>query len=98
MGDMQEKQAALQEKLAQIEVEESIDNGAVIIKANALRQILNVSIDSNKLDLSDTEHLEDLLLTAMNRILEKAATREASESKKMINDLMPPGMMDGLFG
>lgn len=97
MGDMQEKQAALQEKLAQMEVEESIDNGAVVIKANALRQILNISIDPEKVDLSDKEHLEDLLLTAMNRVLEKAATREASESKKMINDMMPPGM-EGLFG
>lgn len=97
MGNMQEKQAALQEKLAQIEVEESVDGGAIVIKANALRQILNVSIDAGKIDLSDTEHLEDLLLTAMNRILEKAATREASESKKMINDLMPPGL-EGLFG
>lgn len=97
MGNMQEKQEALQKKLAGIELEENMEDGAVVVKANALREILNISIDPKKIDLSDKEQLEDMLVIAINRVLTKAATKEASESKKLMSDLLPPGM-DNLFG
>lgn len=97
MGNMQEKQAALQKKLGEIELEENMEDGAIVIKANALREILNISIDPEKIDMSDKEQLEDMLVIAVNRILVKAATKEASESKKLMSDLLPPGM-DNLFG
>lgn len=97
MGNMQEKQEALQKKLAGIELEESVEEGAIIVKANAVREILNISIDPAKIDMTDKEQLEDMLVIAINRVLEKAATREASESKKLMSDLLPPGF-GNLFG
>lgn len=97
MGNMQEKQEALQKKLAGIELEESIEGGAIVVKANAIREILNISIDRTKIDLNDKDQLEDMLVIAINRILEKAAVREASESKKLMSDLLPPGF-GNLFG
>ncbi len=97
MGNMEAKKAEMQEKLASIEISESIGDGAVTVKANANREFLNISIDKSKLSSDDMEELEDLLLTVLNRTLAKAGAKEAEESQKMVNDLMPPGL-GNLFG
>lgn len=68
--------------------------------ANANQKILNISIDKSKLDWEDTEEVEDLLLVAINRTLEKAAAKQAEESQKLIQNMMPPGMggLADMFG
>lgn len=97
LGGMQEKQEAIQKKLAVKTVSSEAGDGAVKIEANALRQILNISINKEKLASDDPEELEDLLLTAINRALEQAAEIEAAESKNMISDILPPGL-GNMFG
>jgi DNA-binding YbaB/EbfC family protein len=99
-GDMEEKRAAMNERLAAITLEAEAGDGAVIVKVNGNQQVLNVSLDKGKLDLEDTEQLEDLITIAVNRALQKAAEQAASEAQKMISDLLPPGMGDfgNLFG
>jgi DNA-binding protein YbaB len=97
LGGMNEKQAEMKKRLAHEMVEVEVENGAIYIKANANREIIDVSIDPEKLDISDREQLEDLLVIAINQVLELAAEREAAEAQKMINDMLPPGL-GGLFG
>ncbi len=87
----------MRRKLAEITVEAEVGDGAIVIKANANREILDISINKEKLDWDDTEQLQDLLLTAINRVLEKATIKEQAEANKMIQDLLPPGM-GGMFG
>lgn len=96
-GNMQQQQEAMKIKLAEIIVEAESGDGAVKVKSNANREILDIAIDKSKLDWEDTEQLQDLLLTAVNRALEKALVKEQAETQKMISDLMPPGL-GGLFG
>lgn len=98
MGDMKEKQEAMREKLASILVE--AESGAVKVTANANREITDVSIDQSKLEDGDLEQLEDLLLVAINRVLQQAAEKEAAEAQNMIKDIMPPGFggLSNLFG
>lgn len=98
-GGMEEMQKQMQETLKGIEVEASVADGAVSIKANAARQILDVTI-SPELSLDDHEELEDLLLEAMNRVIGLAAEKEQEESQKMLSNLLPPGMggLSNLFG
>ncbi|MCP3931695.1 MAG: YbaB/EbfC family nucleoid-associated protein [Bacteroidetes bacterium] len=91
LGDMKEKQKALRQQLAKITVEAESGNGAVKVTANAVREIVNISIEKNLLDGDDTEQIEDLLTVAVNRALELAAQKEAEESKKLLEDMMPPG-------
>lgn len=100
MGDMQEKQKAMKEKLATITVEAEAGNGAVKIKANANKEILNISINKEDLQTDDMEELEDLLLIAVNEVLAKAMEKEQSETQDMIKDMLPPGMggLGNLFG
>jgi len=99
MGNFEEKQQKMQESLKSIIVDTEAGEGAVKVQANAAREILNISIDKSKVDLEDLEQLEDLLLVAVNRAVEAASLREAEESKKVISDMLPPGMDDlaGMF-
>lgn len=97
LGGMEEKQKALQEKLAQIEVEAESGDGAITVKANANKEVLNISIDQNKMSLEDVEELEDLILIAVNRALDKAGEEQEKASQSLINDILPPGF-GGLFG
>jgi len=92
MGNLEEQQAKMKETLTQIVVDAEAGEGAVKVQANAAREILNISIDKEKVSLEDTEQLEDLLLVAMNRVIELAAAKEAEESQKMVSNMLPPGM------
>lgn len=97
MGNMEEKQKALQEKLAQIEIVAEAGDGAVSVTANGNKEVLNIKIDQNKVSLEDVEELEDLVLIAVNRALTEAGSKAEVESQSLISDMLPPGF-GGLFG
>lgn len=97
MGDMEARKEEMKKKLDDMTMEEQSGDGAVTIKANANKEILNITIDKSKLASDDMEELEDLLLICVNRVLEKAGEKEAEEAQKMISDMMPPGL-GNLFG
>ncbi|MFK7772923.1 MAG: YbaB/EbfC family nucleoid-associated protein [Saprospiraceae bacterium] len=100
IGNMEEKQKAMKEKLNTIMLTESVEGGAIEVTANANREITNISIKKEAIDLEDMEQLEDLLMAAINRVLVKAAEQEGIESQKMMKEMMPPGLggLGGLFG
>lgn len=92
LGNLQKQQEALQQKLAETFVEAEAGDGAVTVKAGADMHIENVRLDPAKLDLSDREQLEDLLVVALNRALELARHEAAIESQKLLGGMMPGGM------
>ena len=96
-GNIEEQQEALQQKLASIVLESSVLDGAVVVKGNAKREILDILIDPARIDPTDVEQLQDLLVTAVNDLILMATEAEQVESQKLINDIMPPGL-GGLFG
>lgn len=96
-GNIEEQQEALQKKLEGIQLESSVLDGAVVVKGNAKREILDIVIDRTKIDPTDIEQLQDLLVTAVNDLILMATEAEQSESQKLINDILPPGL-GGLFG
>ncbi len=100
MGNMEEKKAQLQETLGNMEMQETSGEGAVCIKFNGLREVLDVSIDLSKVDTADGEQLEDLLLVTLNKMQARIAEVEEAENKKMIKDILPPGLggLGNIFG
>lgn len=94
MGNMEEQQAAMKERLSKIELEAEAGDGAVTVKVNGNNEVLNVSIDASKLDWEDKEQVEDLVMVAVNRAIEKAKEASGREAQKMIADMLPPGMGD----
>ena len=100
MGDMEERQKVLKGKLAEMMVETEVEDGAIKVQANANREITNITIDRERIDWEDTEQVEDLLMVAINRVLDLAAEREAEETQNLIKDMLPPGLggLAGMFG
>ena len=95
-GDMEAQQKAMREKLAEYIVESEAGEGAIKISANANRELTNITIDPTFLKNVEAEELEDLLLVAINRALQSALEKEATETQELLKDMLPPGL-DGLF-
>ncbi len=93
-GNMEAQQKELRAKLANIEVEAQAGDGAVKVIANANREIKNIVLNQDMLDMNDIESLEDLLIVAINRALEQAAMREAEETRQSLAQMLPPGLSD----
>jgi DNA-binding protein YbaB len=90
--NLKERQSEMKTRLAGIVLETDLEGGAIKIKVNANREILDIKIDAEKMDLEDLEKIEDLLVSGINRALSMAAEKEAAEAQSMINDMMPPGL------
>lgn len=97
MSQMNEMQEKMRQQLALKEFSCTVGNGAVTVVCNGQRQLTNISLHPSKLDMEDTEELEDLLLVAINRVLEDAAAYEAEQAGNMTKDLLPPGF-ENIFG
>jgi nucleoid-associated protein EbfC len=99
-GDFEKMQEEMQQKLAAITVEAQSGDGAVFVTMTAALVVENITLDKAKLDVNDTEQLEDLLLVAVNNAIQKAQVKSAAESQKMMNQMLPGGLgsLGGLFG
>jgi DNA-binding protein YbaB len=94
MGNLEQQQAEMQQKLLQIPVEIKMEG--VIITGNAARQVTNVSVDDSLIVAQNKEMLEDMILEAINRFIEQATIMEAKETKNLMSDMLPPGF-ENLF-
>ena len=99
-GDFEKMQEEMQEKLASITVEADSGDGAVSVTMTASLQVQNIKIDASKLDLTDNEQIEDLILAAVNAAISKAQIKAAAETQKMMNTMLPGGLggLGKLFG
>ena len=97
MSQMNQMQEQMQQQLAGQTFSGTAGGGAVTVTCNGLRTITDVSIDADKVDSSDTEALEDLIVVAVNAALEQAVANEADQSNKMMNSMLPGGL-GSLFG
>lgn len=97
-GNLQKQQEEMQQKLATMFVEAEAGDGAVTVKAGADMHLENIKIDPSKLDLQDAEQLEDLILEAVNRVLELAREKAGVESGKLLQQMMPGGDFGAMLG
>ena len=97
-GQIEEMQKNLQAKLDTIVVEAQAGDGTIKVQANANRKILNVHIDPSLVKDGDHEELEDLMMVAINRVLDMAEVKAGEESKNLMSSILPPGMnLPGMF-
>ncbi len=97
MGNMEQSQEALRQKLGSITIEQTSGDGAVTATINGNGEITNLAIDDEKLELSDTEQLEDLVIIAVNKAIVAAKELEKTETTKQMKEMLPPGF-GNLFG
>lgn len=94
-GKLQEMQKNMQEvkdRLELVSVMGDSADGKVKVIASGNRRIKQITVNSDLL-ASDPEELEDQLVIAVNRALEKAENTYQTEMKTATGDLLPPHLM-----
>ena len=94
--EMQEKMTAMQEELGRKTVSADAAGGMVEATVNGRLELVKLRIDKSRVDLADTEMLEDLIVAATRAAQGKAADLTKAEMQKMAADMgVPPGMLPG---
>lgn len=84
----------LQEELGEREVEATSGGGAVRAVANGKKQLVSIKISPEVLDPDDIEMLEDMIVAAVNEVMDRVDEMTNEEMKKMTGGLnLPPGLM-----
>ncbi len=91
MQAMQAKMEALQEEINEMETTASSGGGAVSVKVNGKKEVLEINLQPEVVDPDDIEMLQDLILAAVNEAL-----RKGEEAREAAMNRMAPGM-GGMF-
>lgn len=91
-GNIEETQKKIAAKLDKTPITTEAGDGLIKVQATASRKLLNIQVDASLLNPAEKEELEDLLVVAINRALEKAEVKASAEMRKMAGDLLPGGL------
>lgn len=95
MSQMQEQADEIKKKLDETFVEAEVENGLIKIKATGNKKITAVEISDDI--ANDKEVIEDLLIVAVNKVLEKAEEISQKETGNMAKNMLPGGF-GNMFG
>ena len=93
MGKLKEAQSQAEEvkkRLDTVYVTERSPDGKINVILTANKELKEVQIDDAL--MSDKEELTDMLISALNRGLEKASKVAEQETKASMKDVIPPGL------
>jgi DNA-binding YbaB/EbfC family protein len=93
---MQEQLEAAQDNLGNIEVSSSTGGGMVKVSATADMHLTSITIKPEAVDPDDVEMLQDMILTAVNDVLDSAqaaANQQLSSVTGGLGGLGIPGLM-----
>ena len=94
--EMQEQMQRMQEELAKKTVTADAGAGMVLATVNGRMELVKLQIDRGKIDVNDTELLEDVIIAAVNAAQAKAAEMMKQEMQRLAGDMgLPPGMLPG---
>jgi DNA-binding YbaB/EbfC family protein len=94
LSQMHEQAEEMKKKLNDIIVEAEAEKGLVKVKANGNRKIISLEI-SNEI-IGNKETVEDLVIVAVNKAIEKAEEIAGIETGDMAKNILPD--LGGLFG
>jgi DNA-binding YbaB/EbfC family protein len=94
--ELQDKMKTVQEELARRQVSADSGGGMVTAVVNGRMELVKLRIDKSKIDVNDTEMLEDVITAAVAAAQAKAADMVQSEMQRMAAEAgLPPGMLPG---
>ena len=92
---MQDQMKSMQEELGKKQVTADAGGGMVQATVNGRMELIKLHIDKDKVDVNDTELLEDLVVAAVHAAQMRAAEMMKTEMQKMTGDLgLPPGLLE----
>ncbi|MEG2789886.1 MAG: YbaB/EbfC family nucleoid-associated protein [Romboutsia sp.] len=89
---MQENMQKMQSELETKEVEASVGGGAVTVKVNGKKEVLDITIKPEVVDPDDIEMLQDLVLSAVNEALRSVDDMQAAQMSKATGGMNIPGL------
>jgi len=95
--ELQDKMKQIQDELAKEQVTADAGAGMVTATVTGKLEVVKVRIDKSKIDLNNTEMLEDVITAAIAAAQHKAAAMIQQRMQKMASDAgLPPGMLPGM--
>ena len=89
---MQDNMQKMQQELEAKEFEVSVGGGAVTVKVNGKKEVLDVTMKPEVVDPDDIEMLQDLVISAVNEALRKVDDAQSSQMSKMPGGMNIPGL------
>ena len=94
--EMRQRMERTQAELAKKTVTADAGGGMVQATVNGKMELVKLKIDKDKVDVNDTEMLEDVIIAAVNAAQGRAGQMMKDEMSKMASDMgIPPGMLGG---
>ena len=93
MQAMQRKMEDLQDEIDKMETTATAGGGAISITVNGAKQLTNIEIKPEAVDVDDLEMLQDLIMVAANEALRQMEEIANQEMGKLTGGLNLPGMM-----
>jgi len=92
--EMQGKMQQMQEEMSRKQITAEAAGGLVTATVNGKMQLIKLRIDKNRVDVTDLELLEDVIVAAVSAAQERAAQSLQEEMSKLTGGLnLPPGML-----
>lgn len=85
-ADMQKQQEELEAK----EIETSVGGGAVVVKMNGKKELVDIQIKQEVVDPDDVEMLQDLVLSAVNQAINEVDELQKSQMSKLTGGMNLP--------
>ena len=93
---VQGKIKQLQEEMTKRTFTADAGGGMVTATVSGVLEVTAIKIDKSRVDVNDTEMLEDLIVAAVRAAQAKAANEMQTEMHKLTGGLgLPPGMLPG---
>ena len=89
---MQAEMQSVQGELGNITVTEEAGGGMIKATANGNKEIISVEIDPQVIKSEEKEILEDLVVAAVNKVLQSAGKLAEDEMAKVTKGMIPPGL------
>jgi len=95
--EMQQNMQRMQEEMARKQISADAGGGMVTATVNGRLEVISLKIDKSRVDVNDTEMLEDLIVAAIRAAQTKSAAEMQAEMSKMTAGMgLPPGMLPGM--
>ncbi len=92
--EMQEKMRAVQEELGKKQISADAGGGMVEAVVNGRLELVRIRIDKSRVNVNDTEMVEDLVVAAVNAAQAKAGEMMRDEMQRAAGEMgLPPGML-----
>ncbi len=85
-ADMQKQQEELEAK----EIEASVGGGAVVVKMNGKKEVIDIAIKPEVVDPDDIEMLQDLVMSAVNQAISEVEELQKSQMSKLTGGMNLP--------